>query len=361
MIYPEILKSISGEKIDSTEKWEKWRRTEILELFRKFVYGERPVEKPLDLTFELVEEKDGFMEGKAIYRNVNACFSGYKMNFDVTIPKSDTPVPTFVFLILTPYIEDFKKNNGTNMSFFPMEDIIARGYGAASVTVSEIDPDEHDGFKNGVHGALQNPGDRTNSSWGTISAWAWGMSRVIDYLYTLPQVDKNKIATIGHSRGGKTSLWCGANDKRVSLVISNNSGCTGASLTRGKTGENIEKINEVFPHWFCENYKAFGGHEEMLPVDQHMLIALQTPRPVCIGSATEDLWADPPLEMKSCEMASEIYKLYGLKGFIGPAGEATADTPYQQGDISYHLRTGEHKLTEYDWKVYMDFADKYFK
>ncbi len=245
--------------------------------------------------------------------------------------------------------------------FWPAERIVERGYVAAAFHNSDLDPDKHDGFKDGVHGIFD-PADtpRPPDSWGTIAAWAWGASRVMDYFESDDDIDATQMAVVGHSRGGKTSLWCGAQDQRFALVISNESGCTGAALARRRKGESVKQINQGFPHWFCENYKQFNDRVNELPVDQHELIALMAPRLVYVASASADSWTDPEGEFLSCVHAESVYKLFGLRG-LGTDKMPKADQPLHNGHIGYHLRVGTHNLLEYDWNCFMDFADKHWK
>jgi hypothetical protein len=240
--------------------------------------------------------------------------------------------------------------------FWPVEEGIARGYAMAAFLNSDVDPDKDDHFQDGAH-ALLDIAPRTESSWATLAAWAWGASRCMDYLSTDKAIDGKKVAVIGHSRGGKTALWAGAEDERFSLVISNDSGCGGAALSRRKFEgkEQVARITKAFPHWFCRQFRTYADNEAACPVDQHMLLALIAPRAVAVGSAFDDKWADPRGEFLSCVHAEPVYRLLGKKG-LG-ATEMPASPGAHHGDgIHYHLRPGKHDLTLDDWKSYWDFA-----
>jgi hypothetical protein len=358
---PDPLTADGGTPVTTADQWQQQRRPEVRELFRTHMYGRAPVGRPADLAFDTVETAEGVMDGRATRKRIAITFSGPggqgQINALLFVPaKAKQPVPCFL-LICHRGLENIDPTRESKMPFWPAEMLIERGYAAATFHVSDVDPDRHDGFKNGVHGIFDPPdAPRSGDAWATIAAWGWGASRVLDYLETDSQIDATRVAVVGHSRGGKAALWCGAEDERFALTISNDSGCTGAALARRKQGETVKRINTSFPHWFCDNYNAFNDREDDLPVDQHMLVALMAPRLVYVASAQEDAWADPEGEFLSCVHASPVYRLFGRKG-VSSSTFPPADQPLHDGHIGYHLRSGKHDLTEYDWRCYLDFAD----
>ena len=373
-VLPELLTLGDGTTVTTPEQWRSERRPEVLRLFEESVYGKTPGGRPEGLTWEVRATDGHALDGAATRKQIRIRFDGTddgpKMDLLLYTPKNvDGPVPIFLGL-------NFKGNHtvspdpgidlpegadeserGASGGRWPVDAILGHGYGLATAHYFDIDPDVKDVWSDGVHPLFYDAGqDRPlPDQWGSIGAWAWGLSRALDYLEADPDVDGDRVAVFGHSRLGKTSLWAGAQDERFALVISNDSGCGGAALSRRRIGETVERINTSFPHWFADTFNQYNGDEDALPVDQHMLIALAAPRPVLVLSAEEDRWADPRGEFLSAFHASPVYRLFGLNG-IDDAAMPPLNSPVG-GLVSYQIRPGGHDVTMRDWQVIMDFAD----
>ena len=251
-------------------------------------------------------------------------------------------------------------SRGAHASRWPVERLLLRGYGLATFNTAQVFPDHLQGKADSFYRLFDHYQPEKGAEAGAIGLWAWSMSRVLDILEKEEWVDADKIIAIGHSRRGKAALWAAANDQRFAAVISNNSGCGGAALFEGKQGETIKDINDQFPYWFNDNFKDFNNNEDELPIDQHMLLSLMAPRPVYVASAENDDWADPKNEFLSLHRASEVYKLFGFPG-IEQDSVPAVNKPLISGAQGYHIRTGGHDLTRYDWERFMDFNDVHVK
>lgn len=385
---PDALTAGDGAKVTTAEAW-KARRAELYRLFEEHVYGRIPGGQPEGFHFVERQKVEGFLGGKATLREIRVLFTakedGPFMDLLVVAPAGKTKVPAFLGLNfqgnhavhpateitlsaswMRPKEGAVVENRATEAargaasSRWPLEMIVDRGFALVTAYYGDIDPDFDDGFANGVHPLFYQAGQKKPGAaeWGSIGAWAWGLSRAMDVLEKDAAIDAGRVAVMGHSRLGKTSLWAGASDERFAIVISNNSGCGGAALSRRAIGETVWRINTAFPHWFNDKFNDYNENENALPVDQHELIALIAPRPVYVASATEDTWADPKGEFLAAQLAEPVYALFGKKG-LGVAEWPAADTPV--GDaIGYHLRTGKHDVTDYDWEQYLNFASRHF-
>ncbi|MDD4870747.1 MAG: acetylxylan esterase [Kiritimatiellae bacterium] len=360
---PDPLITNDGRKIATSGDWKKVRRPEVLELFRKHVYGRVPATQ-YQKTFKVVNEDPKAMDGVATLRQVDITITrdtnSLVIHLLLFVPnKVPKPVPVFL-LICNRSPDNIDPTRKKKSEFWPAEEAVARGYAIAAFHNANVDPDKNDGFKDGIHGMLDG-GERPPDAWGTIAAWAWGASRCMDYFETDKGIARDKVAVIGHSRGGKTALWAGAEDERFAITCSNDSGCGGAALSRrwNKDKETVAKIIKSISYWFCETFKTYSDRENTLPVDQHMLISLIAPRAVYVASADKDLWADPRGEFLSVVHAAPVYQLFRKKG-LGTTEMPAIGEPIHGDGTAYHIREGKHNLTLVDWNWYMDFADKVF-
>ena len=363
------------------------RRAEIRALLESQMFGRAPA-RPDGLTFALDSVDKAALGGKAVRKQVSIKARGMSFRLLLYLPASATrPVPVFVGLGFSPnqsvsadpgtalagaWVQNKETkaialqppredSRGSAASRWQVEAVLERGFGLATMYYGDIEPDIVGAMKLGIRGTYLQPGREAprDDEWGAIAAWAWGLSRVADYLETDSEVDSARLALVGHSRLGKTALWAGAMDTRFAVVISNDSGEGGAAVSRRVFGETVADLNTRFPHWFCGNYKQYNGREREMPFDAHMLLSLIAPRPLYVASADEDQWADPKGEFLSAVAASEVYELLGKRGIgttqMPPVNQPVGDT------VRYHVRTGKHDITAYDWQQYLDFAERHFR
>jgi len=241
-------------------------------------------------------------------------------------------------------------------------EIIARGWGYATLGYQDIQPDRANTFNQGVSGVALGPGQTSPApdEWGSISAWAWGVSRIIDYFETDPSVDATQIALQGFSRIGKTALWAAAKDERIKVVFSACAGEMGSALSRRDFGETVDDMAQNFPWQFAGNLQKYVGRWNEMPVDAHMLIALSAPRAVFLTGGTKDQWADPKGEFLAAVAAGPVYKLLGKKD-LGVTEFPAADTSITTGELGWAYHTGPHQVTTAEWRTFVEFVAKYFK
>jgi hypothetical protein len=403
-VLPDPLITSDGAPVKTAKQWQKERRPEVLKLFETHVYGRTPEARKIK--FKQTSEDKNALGGKATRREVTVYLigtdSGPTMDLLIFTPNdAKRPVPAFVGLnfagnhavhsdpgiaLARCWLRDTRdgavtnnratdRGRGREASRWQVEKVIERGYALVTACYCDIEPDHAEGHKESIRSLISTkkpkgfvksavplkgaPADSAPDDWGAVGAWAYGLSRAMDYLEKENDIDEKRVAVIGHSRLGKTSLWAGAQDERFAIVISNDSGEGGAALSKRRFGETVERINTSFPHWFCGNFKKYNNNEQELPIDQHMLIALMAPRPVYVASAEKDLWADPKGEFLAAKHAEPVYRLFGGEG-LGVDQMPGLNQPVGK-TIGYHIRTGEHDVTEYDWEQYLDFADRHFR
>lgn len=348
---PNPLVLDGGGRVEDVQSWEQQRRPELLETFQEHVYGQS-LPAPEEVTFDVGGASD--KSAKTVTVNVTGPAGTASFTLRLFVPDTGTPKGTFLLIDHRGSVGD---DAGSSSGYAPTAKILEAGYAFAALNAEEVAPDDAGSYRDGVINAFYPAGQDLPADAGrTISAWAWGASRAMDYLETDTDIDPSKVAVIGHSRGGKAALWAGAQDTRFPVVISNNSGSTGAKLaSRDGSGESISAITEQFPHWFPDTYRRYAGNVESLPVDQNQLLALIAPGRVVVGSATDDGNADPQGEFLSYLGAAPVYELYGLgdTGLTSKSWPPTENEAFRGPGMSYHLRSGSHGLEEADWDIYL--------
>jgi hypothetical protein len=356
---PDPLVMSDGKPVENADMWQRRRRPEIIKLYERSIFGAIPANAP-KVTWQ-VGETDGSAHGgravrKTIVGRMGTAADAPSMNLTLYTPiESSKPVPVILLVNFT---------GGAPPAGDPpvAADIIARGWGYATVVYTDIQPDKIDTFDKGVIGVTLAGGEKApaDGEWAAIGAWSWGVMRILDYLSTDSAVDAKHIALFGHSRLGKTALWASALDERIAAVYASCSGEMGAALARRDFGETVDDMAQNFPYWFTSGFQNYVGRWADMPVDAHMLIALSAPRPVFITGGTEDQWADPVGEFKAEVAAGPVYKLLGKKD-LGVTELPPLDKPVIDGDLGWHYHTGGHAATEADWKAFLQFLGKYFQ
>jgi len=357
---PDPLVLLNGKKVTDAKTWTRKRRPEILKLFETHVYGRAPVGRPKEMIWEVASADRDAMGGKAITKTVTLYFTGKKdgppctrMNLYMTLPKTGRPVPVF---LIAGY-GFFGRPPPFNAQVFD------RGYGMVHCDILAVQKDQKDeagGYATSIRkyyapAIQQEPGE---FDWGALGAWAWAMSRAMDYLQTDRDVDAKRVYLNGVSRYGKVVMWAGAQDLRFATTFSGESGCGGAVIVRRQYGETVRNITGFAPYWFNRKFREYGSDVNALPVDWHELVALYAPRPVYIATAEGDRWGDPRGSFLAAREAAPVYALFGKSG-VGVDEMPPVSTPV--GDtIGFHMRTGSHGQNDYDWEQYLSFVDKHF-
>jgi dienelactone hydrolase len=377
---PDPLRFFNGSPVRTPEEWQR-RRVELKKLFEHYMYGALPRVAGTIRAEVTHEDKEAF-GGSAVLREVavtpaEGCPPLYLL---LVLPKkTQGPVPVFLGMNFSgnhslvddpkvripaswiypgPGVENDRateKSRGSRKDVWAIDQTVRRGYAVATFYNGDVDPDEKE-HRNGMRPFLKSQG----YSPGTIMAWAWGLIRAVDYLLSVPEIDAQRIAIVGHSRLGKTALVAAAFDERIALIIPHQSGTGGAAPSRSKNpkAETVARINTAFPHWFNDRFKEFNEQVDRLPFDQHALIALLAPRPVLLTNAEEDQWANPDGQFEMLRAANPVYRLLGVDG-LGPE-----DRPMQNrivgNKLAYFLRPGPHSMTRDDWLVFLEFADRHW-
>ena len=360
---PDPLVLANGERVTTPEVWAKKRRPEILKFYQTEIYGRVPENAP-KVTWEVTETDPKARDGAAVMRRVVGRMGdkpdGPRMTLTVYTPaKADKPVPVLLSITF-----GFPAGKGPPKAgaFDPVAEVLGRGWAYATLGYGDIQPDRADRWTEGVIGLTLKDGQTRPApdEWGTISAWAWGVSRCIDYFETDKAIDAKRVAITGASRLGKTVLWAGAQDERVAAVFSVVPGEMGASLIRRDWGETLDDMAQNFPWQFAGNLQKWVGKWNDLPVDQHMLIALCAPRPVYVNGGLTDQWSDPKGEFLALAAAGPVYRLLGAKD-LGVTEVPELDKPVTTGSLAFHYHSGGHTAVPADWKAFLDFADRHYK
>ncbi len=383
---PDPLRMLDGRAVTTREQWINERRPELKALFEHYMYGQAPA-APAEVRVRVEREDKQFFGGKATKKELALQVGPPgtpEIHLLLVVPnRRQGPALVFVGLnfcgnhtvlddptIALPTIwmpehcpgcegnQAHEAGRGKQVDVWAIEQSIDRGYAVATAYSGDLDPDKPD-FTDGVHPHFLQAGQTAPAAdeWGCIAAWAWGLSRMVDYLVTDPDLNPKKIAVVGHSRLGKTALLAAAFDERIALAIPHQAGCGGTAPSRGKVGESVQQINDRFPHWFCGNFKQFNAQVDKLPFDQHCLASLVAPRPLLFTNAVEDEWANPRGQFEVLLAAEPVYKLLGAEGLEDRSMPEVGRL--SSGVQGFQIRPGKHSMTREDWQVFLDYADRW--
>jgi predicted dienelactone hydrolase len=363
---PDPLVLADGRPVRDADTWFKQRRPELLKRYEAEIYGRVPATAP-KVRFEVVEEVPA-LDGAAVRKRIIGHFGdqpgGPAVNVMLYRPAAATgPLPLVLHITfggdpVIPLPPGTPPRRSSDMG--PVAEVLARGYAYAVVRYTEIQPDNKDGYTGGVIGLALAPGQAKPApdEWGTIAAWTWGLSRIMDYLATDPVVDAKRVALVGHSRLGKTVLWAGATDARYALIYSSQSGEMGAALSRRDFGETVDDMATNYGYQFAGNLQKYIGHWNDMPHEGHFLIALSAPRPVFISAGSGDLWSDPRGQFLATVAAGPVWRLLG-KTDLGTAEMPALDMPVAAGTLAFLEHEGPHVISPLDWKTFLDFAGRH--
>ena len=387
------LKASSGQIVSTKTEWRR-RRAELLHAFEENVFGRTPeAAMRLPLRFKVIERGAPALNGLATRRQVLIPLSvkgeaGPAMHLLLYLPAHHNgPAPVILGLnfqgnaaiandpgiLATPVWQPADRRGGlprlipfpaerrgARASEWQVEMLLQHGYGLATIYYGDIDPDYKGAIDLGIRPLFFRAKQQApaNDDWGAIGAWAWGLRRALDYLRTDHDVDPSEIAVTGHSRLGKAADWAAAQDERFAALLSTESGKGGQSLYHREFGETIAHLEHSFPYWFCENYAQWVGRDGEIPVDGNLLLALVAPRPLYVASAEQDLFSDPRGEFLSAENVGQVYALFGKRG-LGITEMPAVNHPVMH-DVAYHVRSGGHDVTAFDWQQYLLFLDLRF-
>jgi hypothetical protein len=364
-VLPDPLVLANGTPVRDARAWRRLRRAEILRLYESEIYGRVPAAAP-KVTWRVLDVDPHARDGTVAIKHVDGAIAGAqerpRIRLTLYTPAKIRQRVPIVLLV------NFGGGGTTPAANLPAgeppvaTEILERGWGYATIFYQDIEPDRANAEHDGVIGLARAAGrPPAPDEWGAIAAWAWGVSRTIDYLVTDAAVNPRRIAVQGHSRLGKTALWASATDPRIAAVYASCAGEMGSALSRRDWGETVDDMAQNFPWWFAGAFQKWPGRWNEMPVDAHMLIALSAPRPVFITGGTGDQWADPAGEYLAAVAAGPVYRLLGARDLGTADPRPPLDTPLTSGDIGWHYHTGGHAATPADWNAFLAFLDKYFK